>query len=193
MSEKFMKVIPFTMKWEGGLSDDPADTGGLTKYGVCQEFLSDCAARHPEWLKQVGISNTGSIRSMVRALSKPQAEDLFRLAFWEPYRLDELPLAVAACVFDMNVNHGGGNAVRIAQRACNKALTGDPLAVDGKMGPKTRAALALMGTDTGIESLCEARRAFYRQIVDARPSQRVFLKGWLNRADDLERFAGGLL
>ena len=179
------------MKWEGGLSDDPADSGGLTKYGVCQEFLSDCSKRHAEWLKELGISNTGTIRAMVRSLSRPQAEGLFRLAFWEPYRLDELPLAVAACVFDMNVNHGAGNAMKIAQRACNSLGAG--LDVDGKIGPKTRAALAKMNSAKGVEALCEERRAFYRRIVAARPSQKVFLKGWLARTDDLERFAGGLV
>ena len=189
----FAAIIPFTMKWEGGLTDDAADSGGLTNFGVCAEFLKDCTRNHPAWLRAAGIPVTGGDRARIRALTRANAEELFRQAFWLPYGLDDLPVAVAACVFDMNMNHGAGNAIRIAQKACNLVLDGDPLLVDGKLGPKTRAALAELNSVEGIAALCGCRRDFYRRIVANRPSQKVFLRGWTNRADALQEFAEGLL
>ena len=59
--------------------------------------------------------------------------------------------------------------------------------VDGILGPRTRAALAC-DTDALIRAVIQARRAFYEGLARDKPSQAVFLEGWLNRADALEKF-----
>ena len=57
------------------------------------------------------------------------------------------------------------------------------------MGPNTRKAAewaqAIMG-DVFLLALIEERKNFYHLIVAARPSQQVFLTGWLNRAAEFE-------
>ena len=42
-----------------------------------------------------------------------------------------------------------------------------------------------------VRAIIEARRDLFRAIVERTPAQRVFLKGWLNRANDLEKMLLG--
>ena len=64
---------------------------------------------------------------------------------------------------------------------------GVKIEVDGILGPRTRASLAC-DTDALIRAVIQARRAFYEGLARDKPSQAVFLEGWLNRADALEKF-----
>ena len=189
MNASFDECQNFVLRWEGGLTDDAADSGGLTNFGVSMAYLQDLARAEPAFVRSV-LGSAVVTRSTIRSLTKAQAAALFRHSFWEPPRCGELPRAVALCVYDMSVNHGRGNAGRIVQRACNAALEGlTPLAVDGAIGPLTRARLQRMETAAGIRSIAERRRLFYKAIVASKPSQKVFLRGWLNRADAMEKQA----
>ncbi len=44
MSDNFHRAHAFTAHWEGGFSDHPADTGGLTAYGASLKFVQGIAA-----------------------------------------------------------------------------------------------------------------------------------------------------
>ena len=48
MTAFFQKAHDFTARWEGGLSDHPADPGGLTKYGVSLRWVQDLARQARE-------------------------------------------------------------------------------------------------------------------------------------------------
>ena len=189
-TEGFERCMDFVFKWEGVLSDDAADKGGLTKYGVSMAYLQDLAKRKPSLLMEI-LGTKDITRRVVKDISKTQASLIFKWTFWTPYKLDELPLATAFCVFDMNVNHGPGNSIRIAQKGCNRlpSLVQPLLVVDGKLGPKTMAALRLISCASGVRAIASERLAFYERIVARNSSQRVFLKGWRNRANDMESTA----
>ena len=54
-------------KWEGGLTDDKYDRGGITNYGVCIEFLKDVAQRKKKIVADLGIElpiTRNSIRNL---------------------------------------------------------------------------------------------------------------------------------
>ena len=190
MSANFEMAQDFVLEHEGVLSDDKYDKGGLTKYGVSMSYLTNLASSKPSLVKEI-VGTTGITRTVVRELTKTQASLLFKWTFWEPYKLDELPLATAFMVYDMNVNHGPGNSIRIAQKGCNRlpSLVSPLLIVDGKMGPKTKAALRLCSCASGIHAIATERLAFYERIVQRDGTQRVFLRGWRNRANDMESTA----
>lgn len=184
----FSDAHAFTAKWEGGLSDHPADRGGITAYGASIEFVKDIAATPSgrDFLSSIGVQ-IPITREVIRALRPGQVATMFRHKFWDALRLDELPFRQAAMLYDAAVNHGPAQAVKLSQRGYNRCIThGVKLSVDGLLGPLTRKALQI-DTDKVVQAIIQARRDFYQSIVTSKPDQRVFLKGWLNRANALEK------
>lgn len=186
--DKYDIAYAFTQKWEGGLSDDPADRGGITNYGVCIEFLKDCARIDSVHCQHLGIS-LPLTRETIKALKKDQAKELFRWRFWDTPGFERYDTPLAITLFDCAVNHGVKRSILLAQKAFNNI--GDPalwLIVDGIQGPKTKTALQSVNAAALSTAIISERRDFYRAIVKSNYSQRVFLRGWLNRADDLEKY-----
>ena len=185
----FEKCQEFVLKWEGGLSDDPEDKGGLTKYGVSWEYLQGLSKSRPSVLRDI-LGTSIVTRQLIRNLTKDQAWRLFKFSFWDPFQLDDMPLSVALVAYDMNVNHGSFNAMRIVQRACNMLPSVFPkLSVDGKFGPKTRTAMRWLNCPDGIGAVANKRQAFYDAIVRNNPKQKAFIRGWTNRCNDMKRQA----
>ncbi len=177
----------FTAKWEGGLTDHPADPGQITKYGVSLR-----------WLRSLGydvadIDGDGDIDADdVRALTFQQAKHLFKTRFWDAYSLGVLPQVVATCHYDCTVNVGPRQATLLTQRACNTLVGpyGVRLVVDGIFGNATRSFLAMNATPTLILAMMAQREDFYERLAVQKPDLQVFLRGWLNRCTDLRRFLG---
>lgn len=173
-------VIPLTLKYEGGWSNHPNDTGGATMYGVSLAFAQ--STNDPMFdLDHDGVITANDIKM----LTKDIAIAGFKKYFWDkPYALDACPSDKKAfVVFDAAVNNGSGNATKFIQRAC-RAL-GTELTIDGAYGTKTQAAFMEAPVDDFCKKFMEYREAFFRQIAENRPSQRVFLKGWLNRVKNV--------
>jgi lysozyme family protein len=88
------------------------------------------------------------------------------------------------CVFDAAVQHGPSRAAKWLQRVVGAKQ-------DGKIGPKTLTALALLIERDGLEAVIgyymEIREEFYDDIVERDISQMVFRKGWRNRMDSLRK------
>lgn len=186
----FSRAHAFTAHWEGGFSDHPADNGGLTAYGASLKFVKGIAATQQgrDWLQRIGFRLPVTKTSM-RAVTPDMARAMFKREFWDRLRLDDMPFRPACALYDAAVNSGCAQSVRLAQRGFNACARGSNVAldVDGILGPKTRAVLAC-DTDALIRAVIRARRAFYEGLARDDPSQAVFLEGWLNRADALEKF-----
>ena len=173
------RAIGFSLPWEGGFADHPADRGGPTNMGITQGALDAAYKR--------GVVKHRN----VRALSKDEALAIYRANFWEPHDWGRYGEPVDMIMFDICVNHGMGGAAKIAQRAC--VSCGVDVVIDGKWGPRTREALYRMAWRNGLylsKMLLIKRLNYYDKIVSARPSQKVFLKGWCNRTRALAKAAG---
>ncbi len=173
---RFRKALSFTLKWEGDFVDHPNDRGGATKFGITQRVFH-------QWLEAMSEPLRG-----IETITHDEACNIYRTNYWHSASCHRLKPELDAVMFDAAVNHGPSGAVRLLQRALN-SLQASPsaIAVDGAMGRRTLEALAGMKTLTVCLALIEERRKLYQRIVDKDPSQKVFLKGWLNRADDLQR------
>lgn len=194
MPNNFSIAHKFTAKWEGGESDHPDDGGGLTKYGVSLKFLGGLSGTQSnrDVLERMGI-RLPITRQVIYDLTRDQAASLFRWQFWDKLRLSLIPLRPAVVLYDAAVNSGPAQSVKLAQRGYNRCVAyGQPLVVDGIMGPATRAAMQLADTDKALTAMLDAREAFFQTIVANNPSQQVFLRGWINRVDDLRRYVRGL-
>ena len=194
MPNNFSIAHKFTAKWEGGESDHPDDGGGLTKYGVSLKFLGGLSGTQSnrDVLERMGI-RLPITRQVIYDLTRDQAASLFRWQFWDKLKLSLIPLRPAVVLYDAAVNSGPAQSVKLAQRGYNRCVAyGQPLVVDGIMGPATRAAMQLADTDKCLSAMLDAREKFFQTIVVNNPSQQVFLRGWVNRVDDLRRYVRGL-
>jgi lysozyme family protein len=148
--------------------DVPGDTGGLTKYGID-------AADHP------GVD--------IRGLTLEEATAIYRDGEWTHCLCDQLPEGVDTAVFDCAVNNGVPVAGILLQRAL--LARGFGVVVDGEVGPATvwAATAACVNLKHAlIGQLLQLRRNRYADIVLHHPGDARFLKGWLARVDDLEKF-----
>lgn len=176
MSKDIEAMIDDVIRREGGFTDHPADRGGPTNFDITQRTLA----------RYLGRKVT---RNDVRRLSRDLAVDIYRRAYYLEPRIDTLPKSIRAFLFDSAVNHGPKRAIHLLQQVCNAAGFGD-LKVDGLLGPATQRQAAIADDAMGIwfvAALTEERRMFYRLIVQRNPSQRVFLKGWMNRLAEFDQ------
>lgn len=172
MAVAISQLINEVLSREGGFVNHPADKGGATNFGITQATLS-------RYLERVVTVDE------VRALDVQTARDIYELQYYHAPRIDKLPEAIQPFVFDCAVNHGPRRAIKLVQQVCNEAGFG-PLTVDGLMGPRTKAVADACNAAMGewmVVALVEERRMFYLKIVERDESQRVFLKGWLARAN----------
>lgn len=173
------KMIDDILRREGGFVDNPNDRGGPTKYGITIGTLSRYIGR-------------AALRSEVENLSEDVARDIYERNYYIAPRIDRLPEQIQPFIFDCAVNHGPRQAIRFVQSVCNQAGYTPSLTVDGAMGPNTRKGAEWAEKEMGnifLKALIEERRNFYYAIVEARPSQEIFLKGWLNRVNEFEKEA----
>ena len=163
-------MIEHIIELEGGYVDHPNDKGGPTKYGITIKTLSAELGR-PATIEDV------------QALNKGDAAAIYKDDYFYAPKLHRLQEELWPQLFDMSVNHGPGNSIRMLQRVLTMA--GFTCAVDGGIGPNTvKAALAAYDAMGGylINAISEYREVFYNRIVENNPSQNVFIKGWINRA-----------
>lgn len=132
MLTAFDRAFEIVIGHEGGLSDDPRDPGGLTRYGISQRA-------HP------GVD--------VRNLTLAQAKQIYLTRYWLPLHADAMPEAVAVQVFDAAVNHGIKPATRMMQRALQ-------VDADGVLGPVTLTAMTTID-DARFAARFSAERLLY--------------------------------
>lgn len=171
MSRGVDELLDEVIAREGGFVHHPADRGGPTKFGITQRTLS-------EWLGRPATVDE------VRQLDEETAREIYVARYLAGPRIDTLPPEIVGQVFDMAVNHGPRRAVRILQEVLG--LAGWAVDVDGVIGPQTRRAAFAAQAEMGpflTNAIADQRANFYRRLVAADRSQRVFLRGWLRRAE----------
>ena len=161
MDVNFDTCLAFTLKEEGGYSDNPADPGGATNMGIT-------LTTYRQWSDN---PNLGPVQ--VQDMTERTARAIYRSLYWNPLRADALPVGVDLSVFDMGVNAGIWGSARLLQRAIG--FTGDE--VDGCIGPETLAAVTKCDPRTLINDLAHRQTAYYESMSDF----PTFGRGWLNR------------
>lgn len=174
----FDRAFKIVLGAEGGFSDHPADRGGATKYGITQKTLDGWRKYHPDF------------PASVKDITVDHSKAIYKRNYWDACSCDLMPWPVCLLVFDMAVNSGRGASIRYLQRTINSALSTDAVRVDGGFGPQTKAGMDNAINAIGLIAFCmlflKLRRDFFHAIAKRSPSQKVFLKGWLNRVARLE-------
>lgn len=153
MSLSFQQIFDRLIGHEGGYVNDPQDPGGETNWGIT---------------KRTAMANgyTGNMKTMTRQ----QAYEIYRRAFWLRYNCEQMPDAVAYQFFDAAVNHGFGNASRMLQRAVG-------VLDDGIIGKYSLEAINRNPISDTLMVLNGERLNFYTRLKNF----DRFGKGWVNR------------
>ena len=128
--DTFPEIINHVLKFEGGLSTNPADPGGITKYGISQRAFP---------------------KLNIRKLTKAQAIEIYYTHYWLPLKAELIPPHLRFAVFDCAVNCGVRQAVLLLQN-----LAG--VTADGIMGPRTAKAAESVTVAAYLEARAEFYR-----------------------------------
>ena len=166
----FDKIFEYILQVEGGYSNDKNDKGGKTKYGIIE----------------VEARKYGYMGDM-KDLTKEIAEDIYKNKYYLSNNLDKIKdKRVALSIADWTINSGNWGTKK-AQQTVN-ILKGDILVVDGILGEKSIQAINSINPEIFLTQYHELQRKFYQAIVAHNSSQKVFLKGWLNRVARKEEY-----
>jgi lysozyme family protein len=149
----FDQAFDELLKHEGGYSDHAADPGGKTRYGITE-----------------AVAREHGYRGDMRELPLEAARLIYRAAYWDAVRADELPDAVRYAVFDGAVNSGVRQSVRWLQRAVDATD-------DGVLGPETLRAVQRHEPEVLLRKLLAQRLNF----MAALPTWPSFGRGWARR------------
>ena len=162
----FDRALAHVLEMEGGFTNDPLDPGGPTNQGIT---LGVFAA----WRKvTLTAANRQSLIRDLKAIDPVTVREIYRRRYWDTAQCAELPPALAVMHFDAAVNHGVGTAIRFLQETVGAAI-------DGEIGPETRAAVAAAPRLTALATYAAIRERRYRTL----PHFWRFGRGWLRRVD----------
>lgn len=185
-------LAPYIKKWEGGFINDPTDRGGATNMGITiGTFEAYCRCKaYPR--PTVG---------RLKRLTEKEWLDILKTMFWDRWKADTIKSQKVANILVDWVWCSGSHGILIPQR-----LLG--VKVDGIVGEKTLEALNAQDPDKFFQVVFDARKKFLQDITagsirryEARIGRKAtqaelmkhtnkrFLKGWLNRLEDIKRLS----
>ena len=184
------KLIPFILKWEGGFVNDPTDRGGATNNGVT-------LATYEAYCKRKGYPRP----TVERLKNIPDAHwrEIVKTMFWDKWKADDIHSQKVANILVDWVWGSGIHGIKKPQ-----ALLG--VKVDGIVGDKTLSAVNFADPEELFDAIYQERVKFLNAIVsnsvaayekkigrkatDAellKYTQKRFIKGWLNRLQDIKK------
>lgn len=168
-------LIDAVIDREGGFVHHPADPGGATRFGITE-----------------AVARAEGYAGDMRAFPRETAAAIYHRLYWQRPGFDRVAQrapTLAAELFDTAVNMGPAVAAAFLQRALNALNRGGAdypdIVVDGRIGPRTLAALdgflrARPGGETVLVRAADALQGErYLALAEARPASEAFLYGWL--------------
>lgn len=187
----FLPAVEKVLSVEGGYQNDTEDWGNYNAYDEGGNYVK-YAQRKGRTLRagtNRGIS-AGLLSSLykrqvtaaeMQAIAKQQAIDIYKKIYWDGIQGDHIPnQALAELIFDGHVNHGT-TGKKLTQKVLNGLGANPPLAIDGAFGPQTMTAIKKAPLANLFNNLLQARAELYKKLVQDRPDNAKYFKGWMNR------------
>lgn len=152
----------------GPAKSDPRDSGGLTRFGVAQNY-------NAEGLAMVG-------KKSVADLTPGEAALIFQEKYLKKTGLDKLKsYPLAAFLYDTAINPGPSFMPSAVRRALGIAPNAKPLgdaeaALLNRLSPQEQEAL--------MRRLNSEKVSYRTSQIQKNPKLDVFRKGWMDRYDD---------
>lgn len=161
--------IGIVLRHEGLFSNNPHDAGSATMRGITFNLFRNYA------------DTLGMVKSVesLKTLTEDQAKVIYREEFWNAMQGDLWKdQQLANIVFDGFINMGR-RSIRMIQ-----IEAGVP--ADGFIGINSLQVINNANAKTLFQGYKDARIKFYNDLVEKKPTQKVFLKGWLARINSFE-------
>lgn len=159
---------------EHGFVDHPFDRGGPTRWGVTEKPLI-------EWRRKTGgfVPRTkAEVREAIRTLDKEEATSIYLDLYVKRPGFDRIKrFALRELLVDSGVLHGRRRTVRWLQRAVGAKQ-------DGVIGPITLGRVRHHEPTALFKKVLATRYFSLADLVKRKPSQVVFIRGWVNRANE---------
>jgi len=146
-------AISKTLVHEGGYTNSSSDPGGETNFGISKR-------EYPN----LDIKN----------LTQAQAIEIYKEGYWKNLYSQIESQAVAEKLFDLGVLFGVGTAITILQLTLG-------VVQDGMFGSGTLTAVNQAEEMTLLKSFKGNLATHAFNVVTAKPQERIFIQGWLNR------------
>jgi lysozyme family protein len=148
---------------EGNYTDNPADPGGPTMYGITQ-----------------AVARAWGYQGDMQALPLATAQAIAKARYWDPYQCDQFDPRIAFNVFDAAYN--GGHPAQWLQGSAD-------VAEDGVIGAITVAAVRALDPMVIVARFNADRLSYYASLID---EWSTFGRGWTNRiANNLQLSSQG--
>lgn len=160
------EALKFTLKWEGGYTNDPLDPGGPTNFGIIQ-------SRYDQYRNDENLP-----KQSVKLITKKEYTEIYEKYYWDPVRAKWVSNPLGLVLFDTAVNLGVGGAISRLQSSLKIPVTSQwTQAISDKIHSSDQKKVAL--------NICNLRIAKRYARVRQRADQKRFLRGWLNRDNAL--------
>ena len=168
-NDAFMKVVGI----EGGYSNNPADSGGETMYGIT-----------------VAVARAFGYIGSMRELPLSTAKAIYKKNYWDKLQLDSMDYALAECLFNIGVNSGVGLAGMFLQMDLNafncRGEHYPDIVVDGNVGARTLSALNAFKrrrkeVATIVKAVVCQYGNFLLELTQKREKDEDFAYGWFSK------------
>ena len=168
----FEKAWPIILDLEGSkYTNDPADPGGPTKFGLTLKFINLHTLENPWTIDRLKL------------MDEKTAEDMYNHFLWIPYRMDEIDdQSVANKIFAMIVNLGVLRAARIVQKAIKAELPWLGIKIDGVIGSKTLHVINTTPANILLRTIKSMLWEYYETWINAKLEREKYRKGLYRRA-----------
>ena len=112
----------------------------------------------PGGATKYGVDQRSHPSVNIYALTESQALDIYKREYWDRNKIDSMPAKLGEAYFNCCVNCGAGRAKKI------------------------------LAQSRDVSSFILAQEGFYHRLAASNPKLKKFLKGWLNRTQDLRKF-----
>ena len=166
---KIELLVPKILKWEGGFVNHPNDKGGATNKGITIGTF-----RHYRKLKGLPQPSVEELKN----ISNEEWMDILKTLYWDKWTADQINnQSIANFLVDW-VWASGVYGIKYPQQVLG-------VASDGIVGIRTLTAVNEYPNQRELfQKLWDRRKQHFESIVQRDPSQKVFLKGWMNRLND---------
>lgn len=163
----YKKLVPFLLEHEGGVVNDPDDAGGFTNKGVTLRTFRNVFGQDKTEKDLVNITDE-------------QWGKIFKEYYWDKMKGDKIESqSVANMAVDWAYNAGVGTVSKKIQNIVGTKP-------DGIIGGGTLKLINDYDSKELFDAIKAARIMFYKKLVEKKPSNSKFLKGWLRRVEELK-------